>query len=202
MNQKIGIWSSLCNIFSVAMFALSMLIGFPLGSYFASMFIAFSFVPMVCALACYSQPAAKAAGYAAMAFGAGYAVIILLVYFAQVTAVRLGGLTGEALQIIDYTKYGLFFSYDLLGYGFMALSTFFAGLTLQPATRRERGFKGLLMVHGVFFLSCLILPVLGLFTPEMQGADWIGILVLEVWCAYFIPVGILSFLFFKSRAQS
>lgn len=34
-------------------------------------------------------------------------------------------------QIIDYQKIGLFFSYDLLGYGFMALSTFFAGLTMK-----------------------------------------------------------------------
>jgi hypothetical protein len=53
------------------------------------------------------------------------------------------------------------------------------------------------MVHGIFFVSCLVLPMLGLFTPEMQGADWIGALVLEVWCAYFIPVGVLAFQFFR-----
>ncbi len=193
-------YGSLLNLCSVALFALSMLMGSPFGSYLTSMFIAFSFVPMVCAFASYGPPEGKAAGYAAMAFGAGYAVIILLVYFAQVTAVRLNELTEQASQILDYTKFGLFFSYDLLGYGFMALSTFFAGLTLRPATKGEGWLKGLLMVHGVFFISCLLLPMLGLFSPEMQGADWIGVLVLEIWCAYFIPVAALSFGFFKKKA--
>jgi hypothetical protein len=41
------------------------------------------------------------------------------------------------------------------------------------------------------------MPMLGLFSPDMQGADWIGIAVLLVWCVYFTPVGVLSFLHFK-----
>jgi hypothetical protein len=191
-------YGSLVNLSSVALFALSMLLGAPFGSYLASMGIAFSFVPMVCTLASYGGADTKAAGHTAIAFASGYAVIILLVYFAQITAVRLDGLSDQALQILDYRKFGLFFSYDLLGYGLMALSTFFAGLTLKPSTKAEKWLKGLLMVHGVFFISCLILPMLGLFTPEMKGADWIGTVVLEVWCAYFIPVGILAFVFFKN----
>ena len=57
-----------------------------------------------------------------------YAVMILLVYFAQTTAVRLGSLDEQAMKILDYSRGGLYFSYDLLGYGMMALSTFLWGL--------------------------------------------------------------------------
>ena len=70
---------------------------------------------------------------------------------------RLEGLNEQATQIIDYQKIGLFFSYDLLGYGFMALSTFFAGLTMK-AKKPDKWLKCLLMIHGVFFIACLVIP--------------------------------------------
>ncbi len=197
MNRKIGMFSSLANLVCVLLFALCMLIGFDFGSYLVCMVIAFSFVPMVSAFCNECEPNRKAAGYTALIFAGVYAAIILLVYFAQTTAVRLDGLTGQALQILDYSRFGLFFSYDLLGYGMMALSTFFAGLTIRPNNACERVLKWLLVIHGIFFVSCFLLPMLGLFSPEMQGGDLIGTLVLEFWCVYFAPVGFLSFLHFK-----
>jgi hypothetical protein len=163
------------------------------------MFIAFSFVPMMCAFSHYSTSEYKTAGYTAMIFSGVYAVLILLVYFAQVTAVRIDGLNEQALQMIDYQKFGLFFSYNLLGYGLMALSTFFVGLTILPKSKTDKWLKRLLLIHGVFFISGLIIPMLGLFSSELQGADWIGTMVLMFWCVYFIPVGILSFLHFKGK---
>lgn len=51
MNRKIGVYGSAANLIAVVCFALSMLFGFDYGSYFSSMFIAFSFVPMMCAFA-------------------------------------------------------------------------------------------------------------------------------------------------------
>ncbi len=200
MNRKTGMYASLVNACCVAGFALCLFCGFVPGSYFICMFIAFSFVPVICAFGHYSADEHKTAGHTAMVFAGVYAVFILLVYYAQLTAVRNDGLNEQAMQIIDYQKYGLFFSYDLLGYGLMALSTFFAGLGVVPQTRPEKALKILLMVHGVFFITCLLLPMLGLFGPGMQGAGWIGTAVLIFWCAYFTPVGILSFLYFKNRA--
>jgi hypothetical protein len=35
----------------------------------------------------------------------------------------------------------------------------------------------------------------------MEGADWIGTAVLEFWCAFFLPIGILSLRYFR-RAQA
>ena len=199
MNRKIGMYCSIVNVCSVVVFALCMLIGFDFGSYFSSMFIALSFVPMICAFNYYSLKENKIAGYTAMAFAVMYAVIILLVYFAQLTAVRNDGLSEQALQIIDYQNYGLFFSYDLLGYGMMALSTFFAGLTITSENKRDKWLKRLLIIHGVFFITCLIIPMLGMFSSDMQGVDWIGKAVLLFWCAYFTPVGLLSFYHFKNK---
>lgn len=74
------------------------------------------------------------------------------------------------------------FSYDLLGYALMALSTFFVGLTIEVKSKPDKCLKGLLLVHGIFFISCLVMPILGLFSTDMQGAYWIGVAVLEFCC--------------------
>lgn len=200
MNRKIGMYSAVVNAASVLAFAVFMLAGFTHGCYFASMFIAFSFVPMMCAYAGAAAEERKTAGYTAAAFSAAYAAVILLVYFAQLTTVRFGGLTEQAQALLDFQQMGLFFSFDLLGYALMALSTFFAGLTLDAQTASEKWLKALLLIHGVFFISCLSAPMLGIFTAG--GPAWIGVLVLEFWCVYFFPVGVLSFRRFRAMKRN
>ena len=197
MNRKIGMVSSLVTMLAVASFALCMLLNSLMGSYLASMFIAWGFLPMVCAFAARARDEARAAALTGVAFAAVYCVLIAVVYFTQLTAVRLSPLSEEALSILDYTRFGLFFSLDLLGYAFMALSTFFLGLTINPTGRADRWLRGLLMVHGVFAVTCVVFPILGLFKPGMAGGDLIGVLVLEFWCAYFLPVCALAYRFFK-----
>lgn len=172
-----------------------MLIRFHEGSYFSSMFIALSFLPMMCGYAFFSEKKRKLAGYVGAAFAAAYAAIILLVYFAQLTTVRMGELTEQAESLLDFQKMGLMFNYDLLGYALMALATFFAGLTVNAEGKPDRWLKGLLLVHGVFFVSCLLFPMLGVF--QADGPEWIGTAVLEIWCFYFCPISILSFLHFS-----
>ncbi|NLG02486.1 MAG: hypothetical protein GX567_01415 [Clostridia bacterium] len=199
MNRKIGMYSSIINVIAVVAFALCMIVGSNYGSYLVCIFIAFSFVPMMSTFCHYSSMDKKVAGYIAIVFSAIYAVFILAVYYAQVTAVALDGLNEQATQIIDYSKFGLFFSYDLLGYGIMALATFFVGLTVDVKSKTDKFLKWLLIIHGIFFVSCFIMPMLGLFSPNMQGADWIGVAVLEFWCIYFIPIGVLSFMHFKKK---
>lgn len=199
MNRKIGLYSAWVNAAAVLAFAVCMLADASFGCYFASMFIALSFVTMMCAFAHAAPPERRTAGYAAVAFAAVYAAIILLVYFAQLTAVRTGGLTEQARALLDFQQMGLFFSYDLLGYALMSLATLFAGLTLRPQTRAERWLRALLCIHGVFFIACLLIPLLGVFQPG--GPAWGGVLVLEVWCAYFCPVSVLSARWFRARPE-
>ena len=154
---------------------------------------------MMCGFAFYAGERRKLAGYTSLAFAAVYAAIILLVYFAQLTTVRMDELTPQATKLLDFQKMGLMFSYDLLGYAVMALSGFFAGLTIVPADRADKWLKALLMIHGVFFVSCLILPMLGIF--QADTSPWIGVAVLEFWCLYFCPVGILSMLHFMKQGS-
>ena len=91
-------------------------------------------------------------------------------------------------MLLDYSRSGLYFYYDLLGYGVMALSTFFAGLTV----RRAPWLRRLLMLHGLFFLPCMLLPMLGVFPVTDGSVSAGGIIALECWCAFFVPVDVLA----------
>ncbi|MCM1284344.1 MAG: hypothetical protein NC242_12045 [Roseburia sp.] len=94
----------------------------------------------------------------------------------------------------------LFFSYDLPGYGMMALSTFFLGLAIDAKTKADKWLKYLMMIHGIFFLSCFIMPMTGVFRSMSNGETNIGdAMALEFWCAWFTPIGILSILHFRKQ---
>ena len=172
MNRKIGMWSSVVNAIAVISFAISMLFDFTFGSYFSSMFIAFSFVAMMCGYAYFAEKEAKLSGYVSMTFAAVYTTIILLVYFTQLTTVRLNDLTQQATALLDFQQCGLLFNYDLLGYAVMALATFFAGLTIKQQTKIDKWLKYLLIIHGVFLLLYLYFWtfVVNCFMAVLQSA--------------------------------
>lgn len=183
---------------TVALFALCMLIGFDFGSYFVCMLLPIGYIMLTVGFAHECDASRKVASNVGMVLAAVYAVLVLLVYFAQNTSVRLDDLGDQALGMLDFKRGGLMFSYDLLGYGMMALSTFFIGLGISPKNRADRWLKGLMTVHGVFFLSCFILPMTGLLGGSSDGVG--GAVALELWCAYFLPIGVLSFIHFAARS--
>lgn len=200
VNKKTAVVSSIVNVISVVGFAVSMLAGVDFCSYLFSVFIAFSFVTMMCCYGFYADGSRKIPGICAAVFSAIYAAIIFIVYFSQLTMVRYSELSEQAAMLLDFSRFGLMFNYDLLGYAIMALSTFFAGLTVIPNSKADKWTKYLLMIHGVFFFSCLIVPMLGVFKPKADGSDsLIGVILLECWCVYFIPTGILSALHFSRK---
>ena len=199
MNKKIGTYASVVNLLAVIGFAISMLIGSNFGSYLSSLFIAFSFVIMICTFAYFSTESSRVAALCAMAFGVMYALCNSIVYFIQLSTVRNTVLTDQATSLLDFQQFGMIFNLDMLGYGLMSISTFFIGFTLVVKTRADRWLKWLLIVHGVFAVSCFIIPILGLFTTASQGSDIIGVLILEFWCLYFAPIGILSVLHFARK---
>lgn len=193
MNSIIARIGAITASVSIILFMIFMPI-FAFGSYLVCIFLALGYVIMAAGFYQESVQERKTPAAVGVAFSSIYATIILLVYFAQLTSVRLDDLNSEALKILDYQRLGLFFNFDLLGYGIMALSTFFIGLSIKPQTKIDKWLKALLMIHGVFFISCIIAPMLGIFKP---GVKWIGTLLLEIWCAYFLPVCVLAFLHFK-----
>ena len=91
-------------------------------------------------------------------------MLIMLVYFARLTTVNSEQLTEQAAKLIDFSKVGLIFNYDLLDYIIMALATFFIGLSMNAKNKTEKWLKALMMIHGVFFLSCTFMPMTGMFS--------------------------------------
>ncbi len=199
MNQKIGVGASAVNLMAVIGFALAMLISSNFISYLSSVFIAFGYVGMICSFVYFSGEETKVAGYCAMTFGVMYALCNSIVYFVQLSTVRNSFLTDQAVALLDYSRFGMMFHVDMLGYCFMSISTIFIGFTIKVKSRADRWLKWLLIVHGVFAIGCFIIPILGLFGSATQGSDLIGVLILEFWCLYFTPIGILSMLHFARK---
>jgi hypothetical protein len=201
MDTKIGKIGSAVVVLGVVVFAVCMLTGSLALCYGSSIAIAFGLVLINSAFYRFSRSDAKVAAMCAVAFGVMYAFCNSLVYFVQLSTVRNTALTGIAAQLLDYRTFGMMFNLDLLGYCLMALSTFFAGLTIRVRDQADRALKILLLVHGIFAPMCFAMPILGLFSANMQGAEWIGTAVLEFWCAYFLPVAILSYRYFSRQEQ-
>lgn len=198
MNKTIASIGALIVTISVLLFAICMLISFHFGSYFICMLLPIGYIMMTAGFCNESDEKHRVAANVSMIFAAIYAVLIFLVYFAQTTSVRLDSLNDQAIRILDYSRGGLFFSYDLLGYGMMALSTFFIGLTIDAKKKADKWLKYLMLVHGVFFFSCFIMPMTGMFGTMSNGETNIGgIIALEFWCIYFTPIGILSLIHFR-----
>lgn len=197
MNQAIARTGAVIVTVSVLLFAICMLIPSDFGSYFVCMFLAIGYVIMAAGLWHESDSEHKVAATAGIMFAAIYAMLILLVYFAQTTTVMHDALNQQADLLLNFSRGSLMFNYDLLGYGMMALSTFFLGLSVVPKTKTDRWLKALLMIHGVFFVGCFIMPMTGVFASMNDGGTSIGgVIALECWCVYFLPVGVLSIMHF------
>ena len=201
MNKKIGIIGSVINAITVVLFAIFLLLDFKLGYFFVCIFLSLSFVMMIAAFENECKENNKVAGRIALAFAAIYSTLIMIVYFTQCTSVVNDDLSAEALKVLDYSHMGLMFNLDLLGYGIMALSTFFIGLTINVKNKADKVLKWLLLIHGVFFFGCLIMPMTGVFAGSGGSGSIGGVVALEFWCLYFLPIGILACLHFKKSAN-
>ena len=187
---------------AVFLFAVCLIIDFTFGSYIVCMFLPIGYIMMAAGFHHESADERKAVSMTGMVFSAVYAVLILLVYFAQTTSVHLGGLSEDALGILDFRRGGLLFNYDLLGYGMMALSTFFIGLSFQAGSKEEKWLKYLMMIHGIFFVGCFIMPMTGIITGMADGKTSNGgVIALVCWCAYFLPVGVLAYRHFGRQRE-
>ena len=183
---------------TVFLFAICLIADFPFGSYLVCMFLPIGYIMMTAGVQNESSQENRVAANIGLIFSAIYAVLILLVYYAQTTSVRLENLNEQAAGILNYQRGGLLFNYDLLGYGMMALSTFFTGLSFKAGSKADKWLKTLMMLHGVFFLSCFFMPMTGMFTNMSNGeAGQGGTVALLVWCVYFFPIGVLAYRHFK-----
>ena len=201
MNKSIPRIGAAIVAATIFLFAICMIADYPFGSYVVCMFLPIGYIMTAAGLQHESSDRRRVPANIGLVFSAIYAVLIFLVYFAQTTSVRQETLTDQAIRLLDYQRGGLLFNYDLLGYGMMALSTFFIGLSMQADTLADRWLKYLLMIHGLFFPSCFIMPMTGVFTGMANGeAGHGGTVALLIWCVYFFPIGVLAYRRFTTTA--
>ncbi len=200
LNKMIPKVGSAIVTATVFLFALFLIINYSMGSYFVCLILPLGFIMMTAGLHNECEHDRKVAANIGMALASVYCVFIMLVYFTQLTTVKNEQLTEQAAKLLEMGKCGLIFNYDLLGYGIMALSTFFTGLSMKAKNKADKCLKAFMMIHGLFYFSCTFMPMTGMFSKMSSGGDGLGgRLALVVWCVYFLPIGILSFLHFRDR---
>ena len=200
LNKTIAKVGSGIVTVTVFLFALFLIINYSMGSFFVCLILPLGFIMMTAAFHNECENDCKVAANIGLTLAAVYCTFIMLVYFTQLTTVNNEQLTEQAANLLEMGKCGLIFNYDLLGYGIMALSTFFTGLSMKAKNKTDKWLKALMMIHGVFYLSCTFMPITGMFLKMTSGGNGIGgRLALVAWCVYFLPIGILSFLHYRKR---
>lgn len=200
LNKMIPKAGSAIVAATVFLFAMFLIINYSMGSFFVCLILPIGFIMMTAGLHGECEDDRKVAANIGLILAAVYATLIMLVYFTQLTTVNNEQLNEQATNLLDFSKFGLIFNYDLLGYGVMALSTFFTGLSMKPKNKTDKWLRALMIIHGVFYFSCTFMPITGMFAKMSSNGEGIGgRLALVAWCVYFLPVGILSFLHFRKR---
>lgn len=201
MNRKIGLIASIVMSVAVAVFLICLIIALFVKnaftenlSYGICAVLSWAYVAVTCVYSCYTQRGRSAAAKIGVAIGVIYSAIISVVYFTQLTTVLHKSADEKILQVFSFTASDSWmFNLDLLGYGLLAISTFFVGLSLQAKNKADKALKILLMLHGIFFV-CMFVPILP-FPATNQGSG--GTIALICWCLFFLPICILSSLHFK-----
>jgi len=203
MNRKLGFYSAALVGITTLLFAISMLIGSSSLAYFVCMILSWGYILLTCAFYTETIDDRKSVALGGVAFGCLYGVLINIVYFTQLTTVAHKTASANALQVLSYQSLGsLFFNFDLFGYGMMALSTFLIGVSMIAKNKNDKWLKALLMIHGIFLISCVALPILNVFKDSGGGSSFAGTLALLVWCIYFIPAAILSAVHFRKAMNA
>lgn len=198
MNKLIPQIGAAIVTIMVFLFAVCLITDYSFGSYFVCMLLPIGYIMMAAGFHYESCEERRVAANIGLIFSAIYAVFTFFVYFAQTTSVRLDGLGEQAMKILDFKRGGLLFNYDLLGYGIMALSTFFIGLSMMASCHADKWLKCLMMIHGIFSVGCFVMPMTGVFRSMSSGETSIGgVVALVIWCVYFLPIGVLAYKHFE-----
>lgn len=193
-NSRVGFFSALTAMTSTILFGISLIMNAPNLSFGVCMILSWSYIALTCAFATKAAMDRKALAYTGMALACVYAVFVNLVYFTQLTIVNQKAASDDVLKILIFQPGSLMFAFDILGYGIMALSTFFVGMSIAPARTTDKWLRRLLMIHGIFAPICFVFPTLGIFnnTESIEQTSTSGMIGLVGWCLYFIPIMILS----------
>jgi len=194
MNRKLGIYSSAAAAICTLLFLIGLFLKNEMLNYTTCLILSWAYVLTACSYASYASKDRKAPAFAGVAIAVIYSVFTNLVYYSQLTTVAHATADQAVLDALSFTSGSWLFGFDIMGYGLMGLSTFLIGLTLKTANTKDRIIKAMLLIHGVFFPICVIMPMLNVFTAG--GDDTAGIMALQFWAIYFAPLMILSAMHF------
>ena len=159
LNKTIAKVGSGIVTVTVFLFALFLIINYSMGSFFVCLILPLGFIMMTAGFHNECKNDRKVAANIGLVLSVVYCTFIMLVYFTQLTTVKNEDLNEQAVNLLAMSRLGLIFNYDLLGYGIMALSTFFTGLSMKAENKADKWLKALMMIHGVFYFSCTFMPM-------------------------------------------
>lgn len=204
--QRIGFISAITAMLMTIIFALALIIGFwaPIFSNILSYIVCFILAPAFVIMTIsihYSAPTEKKIfSSIGIAFAIIYAVFILVTYYTQLAfAFNPPNVPPEILQMFDYAETASWiFVVDMLGYSFMALSTLFIAFVFEK-NGYEKWLRVIFIIHGIFFVSTLIMPLIPLGASSEESYLY-GSIALIVWCLIFIPLsGLVAGFFWRKK---
>ena len=166
--------------------------------YVASLLIAISVVIMMACFYDGTREQLKIFGLLALVSSIIYAPFCISTYFLQLSIVAFNplNLSSEVLKAINFKPGSPTFAIDMLGYGFLCLSTLAAGFALVEA--KDRVLRALCFFHGALAVPTLAAPIIsGVFLSTSGETDNTGNYVLLFWCIVFVPIALLFMRYFK-----
>lgn len=203
----LGIISSSIAIVMTSTFLFALILGFwfveisNIISYITCFILAPAFVIMTISLH-YTNPSEKKIwSLIGVAFSIIYAIFILLTYYTQLAlAFNPPNVSIDILKLLDYQEPNSWmFVVDMLGYGFLTLSTLFTGFMFS-GDKKYKWLKGIYIAHGLFFIPTLVFPLIPLGASSSENS-FFGTLALLVWCLIFIPLLALTIKFFRNKIK-
>jgi hypothetical protein len=131
-----------------------------------------------------------------IAFAIIYAILVSITYFTQLAIVfNPPNLPPDIIKMFDYQEPGSWmFVVDMLGYGFMTLSTLFTAFVFEK-DKPDKWLRIIYIIHGIFFVPTIIFPLLPLGSSS-EESDIFGAIALLFWCGLFIPLSGLTCRYF------
>lgn len=204
---KIGFWSAVLVIAFTSVFAISILpfIGrsFLNISFLSSFFLAIAFAVMMTSVLHTVPDDRRIWAHIGQVFAIIYAALNTSVYYIQLVVVSTGSLKlpEDFVRPLTFSPGTPVFAIDMLGYGFLTLSTLFAAFSFSGG-KTEIWIKRLFILHGIFVIPTLLFPAFASYEPPSKAAqDITGNLALLGWSVIFLPGIIVVASLFKEKLR-
>ncbi len=170
---------------------------FQIASMLPGFFVVIPFLPMMAAIHYSSPPERRILSILGIAFAGIYVAMLGFQYYSQFTVVRYNLISGEhqglGLFVLG-NPYSFFWPLEVLGYGFMSLSTLFVGFVFSIGVL-ERWIRGLFITNGVIGIAGILAYPLGISTIAFLSG-------LALWTFVFPASTILLAINFKRKMKT